>query len=51
MMGGNPQQLAEQALLSNPAFADFVKRNSGKTPEQIAQENGLDFDLIKRTIG
>ena len=50
-MGGDPLGAARQALLSNSRFADFMRQNQGKTPEQVAQENGIDLDAIKRIIG
>lgn len=63
MIGGNQMQLIsnimrmakskspEQAFMSlmqsNPQFRKFVEQNKGKTPEQIAQEYGVDLSQIK----
>ena len=33
-------------LRSNPQFAKFVADNKGKTPEQIAKENNIDYQAI-----
>lgn len=37
--------------MTNSDFAEFVRQNQGKTPEQVARENGIDFEAIKRAIG
>lgn len=51
-MGGNPQQMMLQAMQSNPQmyqqFQQFMRDNQGKTPEQVAQENGIDFNEMVR---
>ena len=51
MLGGNPQAMAQQMMRTNPRFAQFVQRNQGKTPEQIARENGIDWDVIRSFFG
>lgn len=51
MIGGDPEAFARQLMRGNPAFADFVRRNQGKTPEQIAQENGIDYSAVRRLMG
>ena len=52
LMGGNPQQMMLQAMQSNPQmyqqFQQFMRDNQGKTPEQVAQENGIDFNEMVR---
>ena len=48
MMGGNPQAFAMQMRQSNPQFAAFVRDNQGKSPEQIAQEHGIDYSAIRQ---
>jgi signal-transduction protein with cAMP-binding, CBS, and nucleotidyltransferase domain len=45
---GNPSALAQNLMQNNPDFNDFVNNNQGKTLEQIANENGIDYNLIKR---
>ena len=44
---GNPQGMYDQMMQNNPQFADFVRRNQGKSAEQIARENGIDPNLLK----
>lgn len=48
MMGGDPQAFAIQMMKNNPQFAAFVRDNQGKTPEQIAQEHGIDYNVIRQ---
>lgn len=48
MAKGNPQGMFNQMLKTNPQFASFVESCKGKNPMQIAQEYGLDPNLIKR---
>lgn len=47
MNGQNPQAFAHMLAQKNPQFAQFLQENQGKSPEQIAQEHGLDFSQIK----
>ena len=50
-MGGNSGQAAYQALLrSNPQFSEFVRQNAGKSPEQIARENGIDLGQVMQLL-
>lgn len=46
LRSGNPQQIAQQMMISNPQFKAFMDANHGKSPEQVAQEHGIDFDQI-----
>lgn len=48
--GGGPEAFARQMMESNPSFKSFVEANQGKTPEQIAQENGIDFNQVKSLL-
>lgn len=50
MRGQNPQQLVQGFAVRNPQFAEFLRQNQGKSPEQIAQENGIDMGLIREII-
>lgn len=50
MVSGDPQAFAQQMMRTNPQFAAFVQRNQGKSPEQIAQENGLDWGAISGAL-
>lgn len=40
---GNPDAVFNSLMQSNPQFARFINANKGKTPEQIARENGIDL--------
>lgn len=44
----NPSSLAQSLMQNNPDFQQFVNNNQGKSLEQIANENGIDYNLIKR---
>lgn len=50
LTGKNPDAVFNQMLQSDPQFAQFVKDNKDKSPEQIAQENGLDLNMIKTLL-
>ena len=43
LRGGNPEQIAQQMMQSNPNFKRFMDANRGKSPEQVAEENGIDL--------
>lgn len=47
LRSGNPDQIAQQMMQSNPQFRKFVEANRGKTPEQVAREHGIDLNQIK----
>ena len=51
LAGGDPQAAYNQLLESNPKFKKFIEDNQGKTPEQVAQENGLDYSVIMGILG
>lgn len=38
-------------MRTNPRFAQFVRANQGKTPEQIASENGIDYSAVRSLMG
>lgn len=48
MQGKDPRMIYNMMMQKNPQFANFVNQNMGKSAEQIAQENGIDFSLIKQ---
>ena len=53
IMKGDPNKVYEEMMKTNPKFAKFVKENEGKSPEQIAKENGIDpsiLELFKQQI-
>lgn len=43
LKSGNPELIAQQMMQSNPQFRQFVEANKGKSPEQVAKENGIDL--------
>lgn len=47
LKNGNPNAIYNQMINSNPQFRSFVDQNKGKSPEQIAEEYGIDFNQIK----
>lgn len=50
LRSGNPEQIAQQMMQSNPQFRQFVEANKGKTPEQVAREYGVDLNQLKNMI-
>ena len=44
----NPEQVMQAMMHDNPQFAEFINVNKGKSPEQIANEHGIDINAIKR---
>lgn len=51
LRSGNPEQIAQQLMQQNPQFRAFVQANQGKSPDQVARENGLDLSQIMRQLG
>lgn len=55
MMGGDPQGMLQQVMRSNPQvyqqFQQFLNNNQGKTLEQVAKENGIDYDAVRTVMG
>ena len=47
LRSGNPEQIAQQMMQTNPQFRKFVEANKGKTPEQVAREYGVDLNQLK----
>ena len=47
MNGQNPDTVMKMFAQKNPQFAQFVRENQGKSPQQIAQDYGLDWDMIQ----
>lgn len=47
LKSGNPEQIAQQMMQSNPRFKQFMEANKGKSPEQVAKENGIDLSQFK----
>jgi hypothetical protein len=50
MSGKNPDTLVQVLAQKNPQFAQFLKANQGKSPQQIASENGIDWDSLRNMM-
>ena len=50
LLSGNPNQLLMNMLQTNPQFRQFYEANKNKTPEQIAKENGIDFNAVRNAL-
>lgn len=50
LQSGNPEQVFQHMMQNNPQFRQFVETNKGKTPEQVAWENGIDLSQFKNMI-
>ena len=50
LKSGNPEQIAQQMMKSNPRFKQFMEQNKGKSPEQVARENGIDLSQLKNMM-
>lgn len=50
LSGQNPQQVMANLLQTNPQFAQFMNENRGKSPEQIAREHGIDFEMLQNLL-
>lgn len=50
LQSGNPEQMFQQMMQNNPQFRQFVEQNKGKTPEQVARENGIDLSQFKNMM-
>ena len=45
--GQNPDTVMNLFAQKNPQFAQFLRDNQGKSPQQIAQDYGLDWNMIQ----
>ena len=48
--GQNPQMLAQTFAQRNPQFAEFLRQNQGKSPEQIAADYGIDMNMVRELM-
>ena len=46
LKNGSPEQIAVNLMQKNPQFKAFIDANQGKSPEQIAQQYGIDINQI-----
>ena len=47
MNGQNPDTVMKLFAQKNPQFAQFLRDNQGKSPQQIAQDYGLDWVMVQ----
>ena len=47
MNGQNPDTVMKLFAQKNPQFDQFLRGNHGKSPQQIAQDYGLDWSMIQ----
>ena len=47
MNGQNPDTVMKLFAQKNPKFAQFLRDNQGKSPQQIAQDYGLDWNMVQ----
>ena len=45
--GQDPRQVAQLMAQRNPQFAEFLRQNQGKSPEQIAADYGIDMNFVR----
>lgn len=50
LRSGNPEQIAQNLMQSNPQFKAFMEANKGKSPEQVAREHGMDLGQIMKKM-
>ena len=47
MNGQNPDTVMKLFAQKNPKFAQFLRDNQGKSPQQIAQDYGIDWNMVQ----
>ena len=50
MNGQNPDTVMKLVAQKNPQFDRFLRDNHGKSPQQIAKEYGLDWNMVQGLI-
>lgn len=50
MNGQNPDTVMKLFSQKNPQFAQFLRDNQGKSPQQIAQDYGLDWNMVQNFL-
>ena len=50
MSGQNPDTVMKLFAQKNPQFAQFLRDNQGKSPQQIAQDYGLDWNMVQNFL-
>ena len=46
----NPDTAMKLFAQKNPQFAQFLRDNQGKSPQQIAQDYGLDWNIVQNFL-
>ena len=50
MNGQNPDTVMKLFSQKNQQFAQFLRDNQGKSPEQIARDYGLDWNMVQNFL-
>lgn len=50
LKSGNPNIIFNQMMNNNPNFRSFIERNRGKSPDQVAKENGIDISQFMKML-
>ena len=50
MNGQNPDTVMKLFAQKNPQFDQFLRDNHGKSPQQIAKEYGLDWNMVQNFL-
>lgn len=50
MNGQNPDTVMKLFAQKNQQFAQFLRDNQGKSPEQIARDYGLDWSMVQNFL-
>lgn len=50
LKSGNGEQIFNGLMQNNPQFRAFMEQNKGKTPEQVAKENGVDLNAYLKMM-
>lgn len=50
MNGQNPDTVMKLFSQKNPQFAQFLRDNQGKSPQQIARDYGIDWNMVQNFL-
>ena len=50
LRSGNPSRIAQQLMKNNPQFRQFIEDNKEKTPQQVAQEHGINLSQLNKMM-
>lgn len=51
LKGANGQTILSAAMQQNPELRNFMEKNKGRAPEEVAQEMGVDYNFIRNLLG